>query len=82
VGVQFLETAYSRDHELEADRLGVRLAAAAGYDPEGSMRLLSRLAEIKTPSGPADLGKYFSTHPTFDLRIRSIRRFLEQRERA
>jgi predicted Zn-dependent protease len=32
--VQFLETAYSRDHELEADRLGVRLSAAAGYDPE------------------------------------------------
>lgn len=79
VGVQFLETAYSRDHELEADRLGVRLAMAAGYDPEASVRLLRRLAEMKTPSGPVDLGEYFSTHPTFDLRIRGIRRFLRHR---
>ncbi len=79
VGVQFLETAYSRDRELEADRLGVRLTAAAGYDPDASIRLLGRLAEMKTSSGPVDLGKYFATHPTFDLRIRSIRQFLRQR---
>ncbi|HPC95080.1 MAG TPA: M48 family metallopeptidase [Sedimentisphaerales bacterium] len=80
VGVQFLETAYSRDHELEADRLGVRLAAAAGYDPQASIRLLERLAELKTSAGPLDLGEYFSTHPTFDLRIRNIRQFLRRRQ--
>ncbi len=79
VGVQFLETAYSRDHELEADRLGVRLSAAAGYDPEASMRLLGRLAEMKDASPANDPGEYFSTHPTFDLRIRSIRQFLPRR---
>lgn len=82
VGVQFLETAYSRDRELEADRLGVRLASGAGYDPEASIRLLGRLAELKTPDGPVDLGAYFSTHPTFDLRIGSIRRFLQRRQNS
>lgn len=76
VGVQFLETAYSRDRELEADRLGVRLARAAGYDPEASIRLLGRLAELKAAAGEKGLGEYFSTHPTFELRIRSIRQFL------
>jgi beta-barrel assembly-enhancing protease len=79
VGVQFLETAYSRDRELEADRLGVRLARAAGYDPEASIRLLGRLAELKAAAGREGLGEYFSTHPTFDLRIRSIRQFLRRR---
>jgi predicted Zn-dependent protease len=79
VGVQFLETAYSRDRELEADRLGVRLASAAGYDPEGSIRLLGRLAELKAAAGQEGLGEYFSTHPTFELRTGSIRQFLRHR---
>jgi len=79
VGVRFLETAYSRDQELEADRLGTRLVAAAGYNPQASVSLLRRLAELKTGPDPLNLGEYFSTHPTFDLRIRSIRQFLEAR---
>lgn len=79
VGVRFLETAYSRDHELEADRLGVRLAAAAGYDPRASMRLFKRLAELKAAPNPLNLGEYFSTHPTFDVRIRSIQGLLQKR---
>jgi predicted Zn-dependent protease len=76
VGVQFLQTAYSRDQELEADRLGVRLMIAAGYEPQASMRLLARLAELKQSSDPLNLGEYFSTHPNADVRIRSIRHYL------
>jgi Zn-dependent protease with chaperone function len=82
VGVRFLETAYSRDQELEADRLGVRLAEAAGYNPEGSIELLSRLAELKKPSDPLNLSEYFSTHPSSELRIKSIRHFLQRRSRS
>lgn len=79
VGVQFLETAYSRDQELEADRLGIRLVKAAGYEPQASVRLMHRLAELKTGPDPLNLGEYFSTHPTFDLRIRSVRQCLKSR---
>ncbi len=79
VGVRFLETAYSRDQELEADRLGIRLTAAAGYDPKGAIRLFQRLAELKAAPNPLSLGEYFSTHPTFDVRIRSIQRWLQKR---
>ncbi len=82
VGVQFLETAYSRDRELEADRLGVRLASGAGYDAEASIRLLGRLAELKASAGQDGLGEYFSTHPTFELRTRSITEFLRRRQGA
>lgn len=77
VGLQFLETAYSRDQELEADKLGVRLVMAAGYRPEASTELLARLAELNKTAAPAALGEYFSTHPSADLRIRTIRHFLQ-----
>jgi predicted Zn-dependent protease len=81
VGIQYLQTAYSRDQELEADRLGVRLLRAAGFDPEGAIQLLTRLAELKQSAEPASLGEYFSTHPTAEIRIQSLRRFLAARER-
>jgi predicted Zn-dependent protease len=78
VGLQFLETAYSRDQELEADHLGVRLVMAAGYRPQAAIELLSRLAERNKTADPAALGEYFSTHPSSDVRIRSIRLLLQQ----
>jgi predicted Zn-dependent protease len=79
VGVQFLETAYSRDQELEADNLGVRLVMAAGYAPEASTELLARLAELHEAVDPAVLGDYFSTHPSAEVRIQAIRHYLQQR---
>lgn len=77
VGIQYLQTAYSRDHELEADRLGLRLARAAGFDPEGPIRLFSRLADLKKSPDPIDLGQYFSSHPTAEVRIQTLRRDLQ-----
>lgn len=79
VGVRFLETAYSRDNELEADKLGVRLAVAAGYDPQGAIRLLTRLSQLHQSPDPLTLGEYFSTHPTAEVRIQAIRRYLAAR---
>ena len=79
VGLRFLETAYSRDQELEADKLGVRLVMAADYRPDASTELFSRLAELSKSCDPAALGEYFATHPSAEVRIRSIRRYLQQR---
>jgi predicted Zn-dependent protease len=79
VGVRFLESAYSQDLELEADRLAVRLTEAAGYDPRASVRLLSRLAEISRRSTGSGLGDYFSSHPGFEVRIRDVKNLLRQR---
>ncbi len=79
VGVRFLETAYSRDNELDADKLGVRLAVAAGYDPQGAIRLLARLARLHQSPDPLALGEYLSTHPAAEVRIQAIRRYLAGR---
>ena len=80
VGVQFLESAYSQDLESEADKLGVRLVTAAGYDSQACVQLLSRLAELSPPVGQFDPGSYFSSHPAFKIRIQNIKLFLRNRK--
>ena len=80
VGVQFLENAYSQDMESEADKLGIHLVAAAGYDPQACMRLLSRLAKLNQDKEKFDLGGYFSSHPPFDVRIRNMNHWLRKRK--
>ena len=79
VGVEFLESAYSQDLELEADALGARLVAVAGYDPHAPTQLLSRLSELSQPAKQFSLGNYFSTHPAFDVRIHNIDHLVRQR---
>ena len=78
VGVQFLESAYSKDLESEADRLGVRLVAAAGYEPGACIQLFSRLDKLKSPPSQFDLGSYFSSHPPFNVRIENIKHQLRK----
>jgi len=75
VGIKFLESAYSQDQELEADKLGIYLVSAAGYDAHSSIKLLSRLAKCTNES---KLGGYFSTHPRCKTRIEHITRFLHR----
>lgn len=78
VGIQFLENAYSQELESEADKLGVRLSDAAGYNPNASMQLLQRLAKNNLSESQSDLGSYFSSHPPFEARIRNINRMLSK----
>ena len=78
VGVKFLESAYSQDLELEADTLGARLAAAAGYDSHAPGQLLSRLARLSQPTNQFGLGNYFASHPAFELRIHNVNRLLRR----
>jgi predicted Zn-dependent protease len=65
---ELLLRSYSREQEDEADKEGQRLAAAAGYNPDGARRLWllmnDRLPQIK------EFG-YMQTHPFGDERVRS-----------
>jgi len=54
-----LEMPYSRTHESEADYLGTRLMARAGYDPREAVRVWERMDEASV-SVPA----FLSTHPS------------------
>ena len=70
---ELVHRSYSRDQELEADSLGLRLARAAGYDSRGALRLLGRL-----PSGAAAsaLDAYFASHPPVAERLAHLNRLL------
>jgi predicted Zn-dependent protease len=69
---QLLNQGYSRELELEADREGARLAAAAGFDPRAAARALRRLARVS--SGNAGLAEYFSSHPPLAERVQKLER--------
>ena len=69
---QLLNQGYSRELELEADREGTRLAAAAGFDPRAAARALHRLALVS--SGDAGLTEYFSSHPPLAERVQKLER--------
>lgn len=62
---------FSRQHELEADRLGLRYMAAAGYDPMSAVNLWTRMAAEKAR---AQTPAWLSTHPADEDRIAAIRR--------
>ncbi len=65
---QLLTMRYSREHELQADRLGVRFMAQAGYDPRMLIDVMRILAEAGGESPP----EFFSTHPNPENRIEEI----------
>ncbi len=63
---------FSRAQELEADEIGVRTTAKAGYDPHAAARFLKsmgRFADLTTGEGNAD---FLSTHPGTSERITQV----------
>jgi beta-barrel assembly-enhancing protease len=73
VGVRLLESSYSQDLEMEADKLGALLVDAAGYNPKAAAVMLSRLAQLNPSGAESGIGHYFSSHPAINLRIKNIR---------
>ena len=62
------QIAYSRQLEMEADTLGVRYMAAAGFDPKGSIGFLKTLDQERALN-PIDIPAYMMTHPITQERI-------------
>ena len=58
----------SRLHETEADRMGVELAARAGYDPHAAIALWQKMQKVAGSGVP----QWLSTHPSSDTRIRDL----------
>jgi predicted Zn-dependent protease len=58
----------SRTHEVEADRIGVELAARAGYDPRAAVSVWQKMAKASEGGPP----QFLSTHPSPENRIKDL----------
>ena len=72
VGVQLPN---SRQQESEADRIGIELAARAGYDPNTAVSLWQKMIQATGQTGKSD---WLSTHPAGERRIEALSALVPQ----
>jgi beta-barrel assembly-enhancing protease len=58
----------SREDEFEADELGIRFMADAGYHPAGMVSFFQRLLELQQRE-PGRVERFFASHPATEERI-------------
>ncbi len=75
VGGTLGSLAYSRQHEYEADALGMTFMAMAGYHPEHTIDFWERMLKHSGGAGPP---AFLSTHPTNEDRIKAARDYLPE----
>ena len=63
---------FSRAHEHEADKIGLRFAAQAGYDPRAGASFWKKMSAAKNGQQASILEKYLSTHPLDADRIANL----------
>lgn len=56
------QLAFSRQMEAEADRTGLRILAAAGFDPQGMPQFMEKL-ERRSAAANSELTQYLRSHP-------------------
>ncbi len=68
LGTQLLTLKFSRSDEIDADLVGLELAARAGYNPQAAVSLWRKMGEATGNGGIA----FLSTHPSGPDRIREL----------
>ena len=64
----------SRTDETEADRMGVELAARAGYDPHAAISLWQKMEKLAGSQPP----QWLSTHPSNETRLSDLKDYAEK----
>jgi predicted Zn-dependent protease len=72
-----LELPNSRTAESEADRIGIELAAKAGYDPRAAVTLWEKMAKIGGGDGKSR-NDFLSTHPAPVKRMEALAALVPQ----
>lgn len=65
---------HSRTDEIEADRLGVELAARAGYDPHAAVSVWQKMLQAGGSGGP----QFLSTHPSPQTRLADLKVYADR----
>jgi predicted Zn-dependent protease len=64
----------SRAAESEADRIGIELAAKAGYDPRAAITLWQKMAQVGGKGPP----QFLSTHPSPENREKKLAEYVPE----
>ncbi len=70
-GQAFFVLPNSRENEQEADRIGVEMAARAGYDPRAAISLWQKMSALGNGKTP----EFLSTHPSNQSRIQDLQNY-------
>ena len=73
-GLGLANLKYSRNHESEADHLGLIFAAMAGYDPQVAVGFWQRMAAQSSNT----TAEFLSSHPSDATRIRQIQGWMPE----
>ena len=73
-GFNFKNLSYSRNHESEADHMGLIFAALAGYDPQTAVTFWQRMAAQSSNK----TSEFLSDHPSDETRIRQIQGWMPE----
>jgi len=73
-GFNFKNLKYSRDHENEADHMGLIFAAMAGYDPQVAVTFWQRMAA----QSKNQTSEFLSDHPSDATRIKNIQGWMPE----
>jgi len=80
---------HSRSHEIEADYIGIQLAARACYDPRAAKRVFLAMkngdegkkntdkSQSRSPSSPPS-NEFISTHPSYDTRLSNFEEWMPE----
>lgn len=69
MGTQIGMLKFSRQHESEADRIGLIFMSMAGYDPHEAPKFWERMTQM---SGGQQPPEWLSTHPSHETRISDL----------
>lgn len=75
IGSQLGMLKFSRNHETEADKMGLIFAAMGGYDPEAAVAFWQRMADASGGQAPPEI---LSTHPSDATRIATLKAFMPE----
>jgi predicted Zn-dependent protease len=72
IGSQLGMLAYGRNHETEADKMGLIFMAMAGYDPRVAVGFWERMGALGGNKPP----ELLSTHPSDETRAATLKEFM------
>lgn len=75
IASQLGQLKFSRNHETEADKMGLIFAAMGGYNPEAAVTFWQRMADASGGQKPPEI---LSTHPSDATRIATLKAFMPE----